>query len=95
MIPPLCIVGVQRHRDSNEEQQRGSDTYDHFLPGSMEGISPPESRGIYSHAQDDEAAMSNGDYLGTLTHQQVRDNSRVGVAFQLWLWSIIAECGVI
>lgn len=45
----------------------------HLIGGSsMEGISPPDQlRGIYSSAKDDESAMSNGEYLMTLTHQQV------------------------
>jgi hypothetical protein len=38
----------------------------------MEGISPPDQlRGIYSAAKDDEMAMGSGEYLATLTHQQV------------------------
>lgn len=48
------------------------DTTYHLIGGSMEGISPPEPlRGIYSSAKDDELAMSNGEYLMTLSHQQV------------------------
>ncbi len=46
----------------------------HLIGGSMEGISPPEpeqARGVYSSAKDDESAMSNGEYLATLNHQQV------------------------
>lgn len=49
----------------------------HLIGGSMEGISPPDQlRGIYSSAKDDELAMSNGEYLTTLTHQQVGGANR-------------------
>ena len=43
----------------------------HLIGGTMEGISPPESRSMYSSAKDDESAMSNGEYLTTLSHFQV------------------------
>lgn len=61
-------------------------TYDgtyHLIGGTMEGISPPEPRSIYSSAKDDESAMSNEEYLTTLSHFQVRES-----AMTIYMWTM-------
>lgn len=50
----------------------GDDGTYYLIGGNMEGLTPPDqSDRVYSSAQDDESAMSNEEYLATLSHQQV------------------------
>lgn len=51
----------------------GDDGTYYLIGGNMEGLTPPDrSDRIYNSAQDDESAMSNEEYLATLSHQQVQ-----------------------
>lgn len=74
LYPPLCVAVAGGDCFRNKHLAVGTfdvGTY-HLIGGSMEGISPPEqARGIYSSAKDDESAMSNEEYLATLSHKQV------------------------